>query len=86
MKMARVDAMKPEQIIINAIRAEAKIRPNEKIFFGPVTYTFEEFAKMLNGPSNRKEKKIVKNHLKTLIRMFETNDLYRKQVLSFAGV
>lgn len=78
--------MSAERIIINAIKAEARIRPDEKIFFGPLSYTFKEFAGMLNDRRlPRRERKLVKTHLKTLMRMFETSETYRKQVLSFSG-
>ena len=79
--------MKPEQIIINAIKAEAKIRPKEKIFFGPIAYTYERFAEMLSTKRlSRKQKKLVKTHLKALLRMFETSKKYREQCMKFAGV
>ena len=79
--------MKPEQIIINSIKVEAKIRPKEKIFFGPISYTYEQFAEMLSTPRlSRKQKKLVKNHLNTLIRMFETSEKYREQCMRFTEV
>ena len=75
-----------EEIIINAIKAEAKIRPDDKIHFGPINFTFKQFAGMLNNRKlPRKEKKLVKTHLKTLINMFNTSEKYRAQCLSLAG-
>jgi len=76
------------EIIIRAFQMEAQQKPTEKIFFGKIGYTFEEFAKMLNGLKHlpRSEKKLVQSHLDRSLKMFHENENYRKHMMTLAGV
>ena len=77
----------PKPIIINMLKAEARIRPDDEIYLGPINFTFKEFVGMLNNRKlPRKERKLVKMYLKTLVNMFNTSETFQKQCLSFSGV
>jgi len=78
--------MKPEEIIIRAIKAEAKLKPKEKIFAGYISMTYEEFASKLNTKKlSKDEKRLVQDRLKTMLKMFNENATYRQQMMKLAG-
>jgi len=80
--------MKDLEIIIRAFQMEAKSKPFEKIFFGETGYTFEEFAKLLNGLKHlpRAERKLVQGHLDRTLKMFRENETFRANMMRLAGV
>lgn len=80
--------MRDVDIIITAFKMEARSKPNEKIIFGWRVYTFKKFVGLLdqNRKLEKEEKKIVKNFLKTSLKMFKENKSYRMRMLNLAGI
>ena len=76
------------EIVIKAFQMEARQKPNEKIFFGAKGYTFEEFAKLINGLKHlpRAERKLVQGHLDRTLKMFRENETFRANMMRLAGV
>jgi len=72
--------MKPKEIILNAIRLEAKTKPNEHIIVGSQVFTFEEFARISNG-GTKAQRRIVKSFLKKAVKLYESNTTFRMQML-----
>ncbi|MEM1523527.1 MAG: hypothetical protein QXU69_10880 [Thermofilaceae archaeon] len=76
--------MNIEELILRAVEAEAKLKPNEKVFIGAREYTYAEFAKLLKK-NDRSSKKLVEDFLSIAVKLFKENDDFKKRVLSLAG-
>ena len=79
--------MNEKQIVVLALKEEAKHKPKEKVFFGERVYTYEEFVEMLNRRKlKREERKIVQGFLKNAVKMFKENEAFRSKMMELAGV
>ena len=74
-------------IIVKALRIEAMQKPMEKIFVGFRTYTYAEFAEMLNNHKNlnKAERQLVKDFLDKSLKTFKENQAFREKILELAG-
>jgi hypothetical protein len=71
-----------EKIIVKAIKIEALQKPNEKIIAGNIVITYREFVEMLNSKTHEK---IVKNFLKSAVKLFNENPLFKENILKLAS-
>lgn len=80
--------MKELDIIIKAVKLEAKSKPEEKIFIGTKVFTFKQFADMINNHNSlkREDRKIIKACLNNFVKMFRENKVYRSKMMLLAGV
>jgi len=79
--------MKEVDIIIRALKAEAMVKPDEKIFVGRESFTYAEFAGMLGTEKlQRNHRKFVENFLNSAKKMFKENPVYRQKMIQLAGV
>lgn len=79
--------MDEKEIVILALKEEAKHKPKEKVFFGEYVYTYEQFVEMLNRRKLKKEeKRIVQGFLNNAVRMFKENPAFRSKMMQLAGV
>jgi hypothetical protein len=77
---------KVEQLIIQALKAEAAQKPNEKIIAGKEIFTYREFVEVLNSHKLQKNhKKLVEAFLKSAVKLFNENPTYRQKILKLAG-
>jgi hypothetical protein len=74
-------------IIIKAIKLEASLKPNEKIYIGQKSYTYAEFANMLNNHRklSKDGKQTVKAFLESCIKLFRENQDFREKIFSLAA-
>jgi len=79
--------MRELDIIVKALKLEAQQKPNERIYVGFKSYTYAEFAQMLNNHKKlaKAEKEFVENFLKTSLKLFKENKAYREKILTLAG-
>jgi ClpP class serine protease len=79
--------MNDMELIIRALKLEAQQKPNERIFVGFKSYTYAEFAKMLNDHKklNKTDKQFIKSFLDTSLKLFKENPTYRQRILKLAG-
>ncbi len=83
----KFEEMNKTGIIIEAFKAEARCKPDEKIFFGKRVFTYKEFVEILNGKRKQMEYRALANSfLSSAKKMFDKNPTYRKQILQMAGV
>jgi hypothetical protein len=75
------------EIILRAIRAEARLKPKELVILGRRVFTFEEFAEKLNAEEKlpKEDKTLIKAWMKNTLKMFKENEAFRVQMLSLAG-
>ena len=80
--------MSERDILIRAFKAEARMKPKEKIILGRKVYTFEEFASMLGSGRRlpKEERNLVRSFVDNALRMFRENPAYRQKMMSLAGV
>jgi hypothetical protein len=78
---------KVEQIIIQALKAEALQKPNERIIAGKEVLTYRQFAEILDSKKLRQNhKKLVDAFLKSAVKLFKENPTYKKHIMKLAGV
>ena len=80
--------MSERAILIKALKAEAKMKPDEKIKIGWRFFTYEEFAEILDSrgnPSNE-EKGLLESFIDNALKMFRENPVYRQKMMALAGV
>jgi len=71
-----------ESLIVKAIKIEALQKPDEKIIAGNIVMTYRDFAEMLNS---KKHEKIVKDFLKTAVKLFNENPAFKENILKLAS-
>ena len=69
------------QIIIEAIKVEATLKPNEKLFIGPISVTYAELASKING---RKKDKLVESFMTHALKEFKSNPKFREVMMKLA--
>ena len=75
------------EIIVKALRAEASQKPNEIIYAGRESFTYKQFASMLNSEKLQKNhKKLVESFLNSAVKQFKQNEAFRHKMLGLAGV
>jgi len=75
------------KIVIEALKVEAKNKPNERIFVGSKSYTYQEFALMLDKKVNSKaEREFVESFINSAVKMFKENKTFREKMKKLAGV
>ncbi|MEM2281660.1 MAG: hypothetical protein QXZ68_06715 [Candidatus Bathyarchaeia archaeon] len=79
--------MREIEIIIKAFKVEAESKPNERIFVGSKSYTYKEFANMLNNHKklDKETRKLVDNFLKNALKLFEENEEFHRKIMALAG-
>jgi hypothetical protein len=78
---------KVEEIIIQALKAEALQKPNEKIIAGKEILTYREFAEILDSKKlQQNHKKLVDAFLKSAVKLFNENPTYKQHIMKLAGV
>lgn len=79
--------MDEKKILIKALKLEAQHKPNERIYVGFKSFTYKEFACMLENNSrlDKETKKVVDNFLKQALKMFRENHEFRNKMMTLAG-
>lgn len=79
--------MDAKTVIIKAITAEAKHKPKERIFIGFKSYTYEEFASIINHKRklDKRTRDAVEDFINRAVKMFNENEEFRKRMLLLAG-
>ncbi|MEM1589682.1 MAG: hypothetical protein QW175_04640 [Candidatus Bathyarchaeia archaeon] len=79
--------MDEKKILIKALTVEAEQKPNERIFIGFKSYTYKEFASMLNHNKklDKQTRKLVQNFINQALKMFRENEEFRKKMMMLAG-
>jgi len=75
--------MEPITIIIQALKIEAKMKPDARIYVGTTTYTYREFADMLDqypGVNNH----FVKTFLSSAVNLYNSNNAFKRRMISLA--
>ncbi len=70
------------QILVLAYQAEARAKPNERIYAGE-WFTYAEFAKMLE---ENRVPPLVKNFLRNAEKLYRESEVFRSKMMSLAGV
>ncbi|MEM2281439.1 MAG: hypothetical protein QXZ68_05565 [Candidatus Bathyarchaeia archaeon] len=80
--------MREIEIIIKALKVEAESKPNERIYLGFKSYTYKEFANMLNNHRklDKETRKLVEDFLDNALKLFRQNSEFRNKMLKLAGV
>jgi hypothetical protein len=73
------------EIIIKALKAEALSKPSEKIIAGFESFTYKEFAEMLDK-KKLQSNQIVDAFLNSALKMFKENSSYKQKMLELAGI
>jgi hypothetical protein len=79
--------MRELDIIIKALKLEARQKPNERIYVGFKSYTYSEFVEMLNHHKklDKAKKEFVESFLNASLKLFKENKAYREKILRLAG-
>ena len=80
--------MSEREILIRAFKAEARMKPDERIKLGWNLYTYREFADMLGSGEDlsKEEKNTLKSFVDNALKMFRENPAYKQKMMSLAGV
>jgi len=78
--------MNVRKLIIMAVKAEASVKPNEKLIIGEHAFTYSEFAEILSKKHNSKdERKLIDTFLKQAEQLFKNNIEFKNKILELAG-
>jgi len=79
--------MRETEIIVKALKLEARQKPNGRIYVGLKSYTYSEFAEMLDNHKklSKTERQLVENFLNASLKLFRENQAYREKILKLAG-
>ena len=80
--------MSEREILVRAMKAEARMKPDTKIRLGWSFYTYREFADMLgsNEELSKEEEGRLKSFMENALKMFRENPAYRDKMMDLAGV
>lgn len=71
------------QIIVLALKAEARSKPNERIYVGKEVFMYKDFSSMLD---HNELEDFVKKFLKDAEKMYRENQAFRLRMIRLAGV
>lgn len=71
------------QIIVLALKAEARAKPNERIYVGKEVFMYKDFSIMLD---HNELEDFVKKFLKNAEKMYRENQAFRLRMMRLAGV
>jgi hypothetical protein len=86
-----VNDLKTRDVVICALKMEAKQNPKKKLIIGQKVITYRELAAKLIIKYEKKEKlprqedKIINNFVNSSIEMFNSNPIFRTKMLELAS-
>lgn len=79
-------SMEPLKIIVEAIKIEAKRKPDERIYYGTRSMTYREFAEKVDKVIEKNDNdSFIKDFLAYALKKFNDNPSFQKAMKSIVG-